>query len=35
MSIITPILETIKANDALSEAHSDSDIDITAIELLG
>ena len=35
MSIITPNPETIKANDTLSEAHSDSDIDITATELLG
>ena len=35
MSIITPNPETIKANNTLSEAHSDSDIDITATELLG
>ena len=35
MSIITPNPETIKANDTLSEVHSDSDIDDTATELLG
>ncbi len=35
MSIITPNPETIKANDALSEGHSNSNIDDTATELLG
>ena len=35
MSIIAPNPEMIKANDTLSEAHSDTDMDITATELLG